>query len=208
MAGMRWAVLVPIVLLAVAGCGDDSDSAQSVDSDQSVESTTTTTTAPAAPVPSQEPVGQDRSDLTVRPVLASFPNTPELVETMGCLPATEADWLPERELVVQAADGEQCHSLGPVAADDLVDDAAAERIGTGWSIAVTMSADGLLAFNQIAAECFNRSPTCTTGQLALVVDEEVLSAPTIQQPEFDQRGVTISGDFTEEEAEDLASRIR
>ena len=60
--------------------------------------------------------------------------------------------------------------------------------------------DGIDQFNAIAAQCSPPSETCPTGQLAIVLDSVVQSAPTIQQPSFNADGIAITGDFTESEA--------
>ena len=67
-------------------------------------------------------------------------------------------------------------------------------------------------FDEMAAECYNSTPFCPTGvqgigQLAIVVDGNVISAPTVQTPNFDGQ-VVISGGFSEEEADDLALVLR
>ncbi len=102
------------------------------------------------------------------------------------------------------------YQLGPTAATgEILSGASAQIQGVGqWQVGVELGGDGLAAFNRIAAECFNRTPTCPSGQLGIVLDSMVESAPTIQQPSFDRRGVSITGDFTEGEAKDLALVLR
>ena len=75
-----------------------------------------------------------------------------------------------------------------------------------WSVGLEMKggADGIDQFNAIAAQCFPPSDTCPTGQLAIVLDSIVQSAPTIQTASFDKDDIQISGSFTESEAKDLA----
>ena len=67
---------------------------------------------------------------------------------------------------------------------------------------------GIDSFNAIAAQCQPPSPTCPTGQLAIVLDGVVQSAPTIQAPAFERDQITITGQFTEREAKDLALVLR
>jgi preprotein translocase subunit SecD len=45
------------------------------------------------------------------------------------------------------------------------------------------------------------------GQVAILLDGEVLSAPTLQQPSFDRDAIVISGELTEEEATDTAHAL-
>ena len=68
--------------------------------------------------------------------------------------------------------------------------------------------DGIDTFNAIAAQCYAKAETCPTGQLAIVLDSRVVSAPTIQQPSFERDQIQITGSFTESEAKDLALVLR
>jgi preprotein translocase subunit SecD len=69
-------------------------------------------------------------------------------------------------------------------------------------------ADGIDLFNQVAAQCNPPSQVCPTGQLAIVLDSVVQSAPTIQQSSYERDQIQISGDFSESEAKDLALVLR
>jgi preprotein translocase subunit SecD len=59
-------------------------------------------------------------------------------------------------------------------------------------------------WNALATQCFNRAETCPTGQIAIVLDGSVISAPVVQEAVFTGGSVQITGDFTQQEAEDLA----
>ena len=50
-----------------------------------------------------------------------------------------------------------------------------------WSVHLTMKArkDGIDGWNQLATRCFNRDATCPTGQIAIVLDGVVKSAPVV-----------------------------
>lgn len=48
---------------------------------------------------------------------------------------------------------------------------------------------------------------CPTGQVAILLDGEVLSAPTVQQPSFERDQIVIAGEFTEPEATDIAQTL-
>lgn len=102
------------------------------------------------------------------------------------------------------------YQLGPTSATGtIVSGASAQLQGLGtWQVAVELTGDGVDQFNQIAAECFNQTATCPTGQAAIVLDSQVESAPRIQQPSFSDSGVSITGDFSEGEAKDLALVLR
>jgi preprotein translocase subunit SecD len=64
-------------------------------------------------------------------------------------------------------------------------------------------AEGEGVWNRLASECFNGTATCPTHQLAIQLDDEVISAPTVQTDNF-SGGVQITGSFTESEARNLA----
>lgn len=73
-----------------------------------------------------------------------------------------------------------------------------------WLVTVDLSGGGEAAWNALASECFNTTPSCPTGQLAIVLDDVVQSAPRVNQPSF-SGGVSITGSFTEDEARSLAN---
>lgn len=73
----------------------------------------------------------------------------------------------------------------------------------GWLVNVDLTRSGEDDWNVLAAQCFSGAPTCPTGQLAIVLDNVVQSAPRVNQPSF-SGGVSITGSFTEEEARSLA----
>ena len=86
------------------------------------------------------------------------------------------------------------------------DDAAARILsGEGWGVTVSLrgGSAGEGTWNVLASECFNATATCPTRQLAIELDGEVISAPTVQQPSF-TGSVQISGSFSESEARNLA----
>jgi preprotein translocase subunit SecD len=64
-------------------------------------------------------------------------------------------------------------------------------------------ADGADLWNALASECFNATATCPTRQLAIELDGEVISAPTVQTDNFGT-SVQITGSFSEAEARNLA----
>ena len=96
---------------------------------------------------------------------------------------------------------------GPAAADGQVfkNDAAAEINNGGWSVTVGLKdgSEGEGTWNALANECFAKSQNCPTGQIAIVLDGEVISAPVVQTNNF-SGSVQITGEFSEREARDLA----
>ncbi len=103
--------------------------------------------------------------------------------------------------------------LGPTAlTGDALSGASASLTQTGveWEVGPTFKGgeDGIDQFNAVAAQCFAAEPTCPTRQLAIVLDSDVISAPEIQQPEFERDQITITGAFDEDSAKDLALVLR
>ena len=117
-------------------------------------------------------------------------------------------------VTVAGADGETVYVLGPtLATGRIVRTASAEFPQNEWVVALEMRGgeDGIDRFNEIAAQCYLASDpeVCPTGQLAIVLDSVVQSAPTINSPSFAADQISISGGpFTESEAKDLALVLR
>jgi preprotein translocase subunit SecD len=100
------------------------------------------------------------------------------------------------------------YQVGPAQAtgDVFENDAQADISSGQWAVVVSLrgGAEGEDVWNALTTKCFNREETCPTGQVAIVLDGVVISAPVVQEPVFTGGTVQISGDFTEEEARDLA----
>lgn len=98
--------------------------------------------------------------------------------------------------------------VGPAGASGKVfkNDAQADVQTGQWAVVVGLRSgvDGDQLWNRLAAACFNKTPQCPTGQLAMVLDGTVISAPTVNEPEFTGGTVQISGSFTADEARELA----
>ncbi|MDW3219746.1 MAG: hypothetical protein R8F63_14120 [Acidimicrobiales bacterium] len=79
-----------------------------------------------------------------------------------------------------------------------------------WNVSLTLHAGspGIDDFNSLAAACVSRSRRCPAGQIAIVVDGGVVSAPSVNAASFDRDQISITGNFTEAEANDLAASIR
>ncbi|MFN5600776.1 MAG: protein translocase subunit SecD [Acidimicrobiaceae bacterium] len=57
-------------------------------------------------------------------------------------------------------------------------------------------------WNALARKCYDGGEECPTKQIAIVLDGEVISAPTVQTPTF-TGSVSITGSFTRAEADEL-----
>lgn len=103
------------------------------------------------------------------------------------------------------------YQLGPAGATGkIVQTATATLSQAGkWAVALEIKGGSSISlFNAMAGECFSKAPTCPSGQLAIVLDSVVVSAPTIQQASFQRDQIQISGNFSEAEAKDLALVLR
>ena len=174
------------------------------------EPTTTTTTTTAAPAdddagaedqPAEdEPAGDEPAG--EEPAEGELQLTPRVQD--------EADAV----VTVAGADGETAYVLGPtLATGRIVRTASAEFPQNEWVVALEMRGgeDGIDRFNEIAAQCYlaGDPEVCPTGQLAIVLDSVVQSAPTINSPSFAADQISISGGpFTESESKDLALVLR
>jgi preprotein translocase subunit SecD len=76
-----------------------------------------------------------------------------------------------------------------------------------WVVSLTFhdGERGIDTFNEIAAQCVEGTVTCPDGQLAIVMDGVVITAPTINSASFERDQIEISGDFDEQRAADLAA---
>ena len=136
-------------------------------------------------------------------VVASADSAPSLAEILANQDAND----PNATVVLLGKNGD-VYSAGPAGASGLVfsNDASAEINNGTWSVVVGLlkGSAGEDIWNALSTRCFNKDETCPTGQIAIVLDGEVISAPVVQQAVFTGGTVQISGSFTEAEARDLA----
>ena len=136
-------------------------------------------------------------------VAATQSSTPSLAEILANQDAND----PNASVVLLGRNGD-VYSAGPAGASGLVfsNDATAEISNGTWSVVVGLldGAAGEDIWNALSTRCFNKDETCPTGQIAIALDGEVISAPVVQQAVFTGGTVQISGSFTEAEARDLA----
>ena len=168
-------------------------------------------------------VGQT-AELRFRPVLSVLPESVfEGADSEDPLLAsfalTEGETTPDAEVVLPLYDDnrnvELRYRLGPTAvAGDGLEGATAQYnalAGIGWFVAPTFKPGpaGIDLFNEVSLRCHSRLPSCPTGQVAIELDNEVVSAPAVQADSaffepFERSSITISGGFSEEEARDVA----
>ncbi len=118
---------------------------------------------------------------------------------------------PTQQQVLPLQGGGQC-LVGPAQGTGAVftSDARADILQTsGWGVVVGLRAggEGRDVWNAIAGQCFARAQACPSGRLAIELDGEVVSAPTVNQPSF-TTGVEITGAFSEDDARQLARVLK
>lgn len=157
----------------------------------------TATTAPPTTVPVDAPV-------TTAPLIVG----PTLPTTTTTIPfdQTGQDFL-------TSADGTEACLVGPPAGTGEIFERGSAEVGIdqqtgGWLVAADLRGEGEIQWNAIATECYNGTPNCPNsafgrGRLAIVLDDVIQTAPTVQQPTFSGT-VQISGSFEESEARSLA----
>ncbi len=140
-------------------------------------------------------IGQT-AQLTVHPVLRTVPNE---------------DAKPENEDNLVIADESGAFiELGPAAlqGDEITGaEAGQDQNSIEWSVNVDFNGEGSDAFGELSAEA-----ACATGdqrRIAIVLDDQVISSPTVQVPcgQSIRNTTSITGSFTPEEAKELAALI-
>ena len=150
----------------------------------------------------------------VREVLT--PATPGYDSTpVDCATPTEAEstecsfeGLRDREVVLFDRADQTKYQLGPVElTGEAIDSAAAvfdaggQALGRGWIIDFTLTNEGSQAFGDVTTRL-----AATGGQLAIVVDRLVISAPSVNAA-ITGGSAFIEGSFTENRAKDLATLL-
>jgi len=117
-------------------------------------------------------------------------------------------------------DGTLVYTLGPVGfTGDALSRANAALSNGEWLINVAVKGSEKTDANATFNECFSGGPACpsqgsadptqpSSGAIAIVLDGEVLSAPTVNGADLAADQFTISGAFDEGEAKDLALVLR
>ncbi len=112
---------------------------------------------------------------------------------------------PGSDVVFPSTDGRLLYRLGPadVAGGDVAKaDPQFDQTGGGWLVLLSLNSDGSRKFGEVTTRLAPQQ-----GQLAIVLDRRVESAPAVQQPITDGNA-QITGQFTEQEARDLALVLR
>ena len=186
----------------------------------SSSNTSTTVDATATSQATATTVAGTETTVAINPVSATTtvtmpagPTTtaaPQPVDANG-LPIPESDPTTSQFLPVQGADPPQYCLVGPQQGTGEVfqDNASATVIpNSGWGVTVDLrdGAAGNDIWNALASQCFNKTQSCPTGQLAIELDGTLQSVANVQTDNF-QGSVQISGSFSEGDARNLARVI-
>ncbi len=104
------------------------------------------------------------------------------------------------------------YKVGPVGLTGSALDTARANLGQSgqWVVQPVFkdNAEGIGKFNAAGAQCYSKAATCPSGQLAIILDGQVISAPSINAASFKADQIEISGSFTERTAKDLATALK
>ena len=109
------------------------------------------------------------------------------------------------------------YKLGPtLLTGSAIESASAGLVDGKWIVNPVFKdgKNGIDKFNAAAAKCNSGAAECpavsggTAGALAVVLDGNVISAPSINAATFQRDQIQISGSFTEQSAKDLALALR
>lgn len=140
----------------------------------------------------------------------------ELEGRLGATPTPPEERDADAEVTLVGEDG-ATYVLGPAAVDNraVVSATAEKSMSDQWAVypVFTEGPDGIEPFNELAAQCYEGQRTCPSlmgdhGQVAIVVDGLVISAPSINTPEFEADQISISGSFDEISATALAAALQ
>ncbi|HZA19335.1 MAG TPA: protein translocase subunit SecD, partial [Actinomycetota bacterium] len=113
-------------------------------------------------------------------------------------------------------DGQPIRLSPPELTGDAVTDARAEldpNFGTAWQVAISFRDDGAEQWAQLTGQAACEPEGSPARRIAIVLDERVVSSPQVDASIQCNEGITggdtvITGDFSEDEAKDLALLIR
>jgi SecD/SecF fusion protein len=151
------------------------------------------------------------AQLAFHPVLGVAEPAPEHGEPAATAPAAGEDGL-----VLPAEDGGRLR-LGPSAlTGEAVGDARAEldpQLQTRWQVAIEFQGAGGRRWAELTGKAACQPAGDPRRRVAIVLDRQVISSPQVDPSVACEQGITggqtvITGDFTGEEAKDLALLIR
>jgi preprotein translocase subunit SecD len=148
---------------------------------------------------------------TLEPGQPGYDTTPVTCATQAERQTAECSFqaLAKKDIVVYGTGNQSRvkYQLGPVQltgdainkATAVYDTGGTSSVGTGWAIRFSLTSAGAKTFGDVTTQMVGQ-------QLAIVVDNRVISAPTVQNAITGGTGV-ITGSFTKQSAGDLATQL-
>ena len=177
------------------------------------ESTTTTTVVggPTTTVKGATTTTVKPASTTLPPPAGGVGSSRTAAVTTTTVPAEAVNpvtGLPDGQTILPGRKDGLIYLLGPAEATGEVfsNDSSAQVDAGAWVVIAKLrsGAAGADVWNALSTKCFAGGADCPTKAIAIILDGEVISAPTVQTPTFDNGSVQISGSFSETEAQDLA----
>ena len=177
------------------------------------ESTTTTTVVggPTTTVKGATTTTVKPASTTLPPPAGGIGSSRTAAVTTTTVPAEAVNpvtGLPDGQTILPGRKDGLIYLLGPAEATGEVfsNDSSAQVDAGAWVVVAKLrsGAAGADVWNALSTKCFAGGADCPTKAIAIILDGEVISAPTVQTPTFDNGSVQISGSFSETEAQDLA----
>ncbi len=169
--------------------------------------------APALPT-QDDPTTTAPPETTLPPATTAPPGTTAPPAQDG---APSGDGTGQGQVVLPTQEKDQCLALGPVGFEGSALSSARAEIepNTGeWQVSVNVKGSERDVANEVFAQCFSGSPTCPplpggqSGAVAIVLDEQVVSFPRVNGADLANETFSISGEFSQSEAKDLALVLR
>ncbi|QYG93393.1 protein translocase subunit SecD [Iamia sp. SCSIO 61187] len=168
---------------------------------------TTTTTAPADETTTTAPTDETT---TTAPAEETTTTTAPVDPSAEAAAAVAFPSRPDPD-----AEPISCTQVGPESIDgEALSKSQAELSpdGQGWIVSVAIKGSRRDEANALMNGCSSVAASCPTGLMAIVLDEEVISAPQVRDPNLADDDFVISGGgdggFAESEAKDLALKLR
>ena len=183
---------------------------------------TTTTTAPPTTTTAPPETTTTVPPATTTTTAATTDGSTSAGATNGCNSGAAIDVstvsttapLPEGAEIVPSKDGALLYTLGPVGFTGDALSKAEAALQETWAVNVSVRGSKKTEANAAFNACFNGEATCPPqsgdgkGAIAIVLDGEVLSAPAVNGADLASDNFTISGDFDQAEAKELALVLR